>query len=174
MISSAVLARMRLYRSFCIVSVFIILGACSKSAEDDPVLAFRQGDYETAYLLWETLAHDGDVEAQNYLGMLYYLGLGVQKDYREAVKWYELAAKAGHPGAQRDLGLMYQSDRLGQRDFEMAYMWSFAAYQQGNPNAHSALDALAGHLSPNRVRVLKQQARQCIKNDIVDPEDDDY
>lgn len=104
---------MRLYQSFCIVSVCIILGACSKSAEDDPVLAFKQGDYETAYILWEPLAHDGDAEAQNYLGMLYYLGLGVQKDYHKAVKWYELAGKAGHPGAQRDLGLMYYSGRAG-------------------------------------------------------------
>src|SRR5690606_37686790 len=90
---------MGIFRTFGMTVVFIFVGACSESPENDPLRAFQKGDYETAYLLWLPLARDGDLEAQNYLGMLYYLGMGVQKDYHQAVKWYELAAKGGHPGA---------------------------------------------------------------------------
>jgi TPR repeat protein len=164
---------MRTVNYFNSVGIIIMLCVCSETPAD-PMQAYTQGDYATAYQLWKPLALAGDADAQNYIGMLYYLGLGTEKDYHEAARWYELAARAGHPGAQRDLGLMYESGRLGQRDFEMAYLWLFAAYQQGNPNASQVLDMLAGQLSPNRVRVLKQKARLYIKNDVVDPEDDDY
>ena len=150
-----------------------VLGACSKSS-DDPVAAFESGDYATALMLWKSGAAVGDTEAQYRLGILYYLGYGVQRDYREAYTWYKRAAESGHPGAQRELGLMYESGRLGQRNFEQAYMWLFAAYQQGNPNSAQVLRMISGQLSPNRVQALKYEARQYIKNDVVDPEDDDF
>jgi TPR repeat protein len=38
-------------------------------------------------------AEQGDAEAQNNLGLMYYEGEGVSQDYMEAAKWYRLAAE---------------------------------------------------------------------------------
>ena len=56
--------------------------ACSK--ETNPKKAFDNGDYTTSFKIWETYAKQGDDEAQNYIGIHYYLGLGVNKDYQKA------------------------------------------------------------------------------------------
>lgn len=138
------------------------------------MVAFEKGQYETALRLWRELADHGDPEAQNYLGIQYYLGLGVDRDYRLAQQWYELAATNGYANAQRNLGQLYESGKLGARDFEMAYIWLFAAYQQGNSHAGNTLATLVNKLSPNNKRLLKKKARQYILNDVADPEDDDY
>ncbi len=156
-----------------IILTLCLMCGCAEEP-DDPAQAFAEGDYRTAFVLWQPLAEKGDVEAQHRLGMMYYLGYAVQQSNMKAFEWYLRAARAGHPGAQRDLGLMYESGRLGTRDFEQAYLWLFAAYQQGNPNASQALHMIAGQLSPNRVQVLKNEARAYIRNDVIDPEDDDF
>lgn len=150
----------------------LILIGCNQ--EKDAINAFNDGDYETALVLWQQRAQDNDNVAQNYLGIHYHLGLGVDQNIRKAVEWYELAAKAGNPEAQRNLGSLYESGKLGKRDFEEAYVWLYAAYQQGNVHAAKTLETISGQLSPGRVRKLKQRAAPYIVNDIVDPENDDY
>ena len=47
-------------------------------------------------------AEEGDVEAQNKLGMIYYNGEGVPKDYTEAIKWYRKAAEQGYAKSQNN------------------------------------------------------------------------
>ena len=47
-------------------------------AFDFNAVGVENGDYETAYTLWMPLAESGDADAQNYMGILYYLGFGVQ------------------------------------------------------------------------------------------------
>lgn len=148
------------------------LTACSQ--EKDPIKAFNNGDYETAFMLWQHRVQHKDNIAQNYLGIHYHLGLGVEQNILKAVEWYELSAKAGNPDAQRNLGSLYESGRLGKRDFEEAYVWLYAAYQQGNKQAAKTLKTISGQLSPGRVRKLKQRAAPYIVNDIVDPENDDF
>ena len=46
-----------------------------------------------------TKAHDGDVEAQVNLGMLYMTGSGVPRDPQKAYGYYVMAAKKNHPEA---------------------------------------------------------------------------
>ena len=65
--------------------------------------AFDAGDYVTAYKLFKPRAEAGDVEAQNYLGVHYYLGLGVKRDLHKALQWYEKAALQGDPGCAAQL-----------------------------------------------------------------------
>lgn len=160
---------MRLLAALCFIC---ILYACK--ANDSPEQAFAAGDYGTAFNMWQERADAGETNACYRLGVLYYLGFGTEQNNHRAYQWFLRAARSGHPSAQRDLGLMYESGRAGKRDLENAYMWLYAAYQQGNRNAEPALQMLSGQLSPNRVRRLKQTVRPYIRNDIVDPEDDDY
>ena len=46
--------------------------------------AARRGDHARAYRELVPLARAGDVDAQYYLGGLYYKGEGVEQDYRKA------------------------------------------------------------------------------------------
>ncbi|GJM05608.1 MAG: hypothetical protein DHS20C09_16040 [marine bacterium B5-7] len=155
-----------------ILFLFVFLSACSD--ELDPLQTFNAGNYETSFTLWKELADRGDNTAQNYLGIQYYLGLGVERNIKQAFHWYETSAKAGNPEAQRNLGAMYESGVLGNRDFEKAYIWLYAAYKQGNSNAAKTLESISGQLSPGRVRKLKKLSIQYVLNDIVDPERDDF
>lgn len=156
-----------------ILPYIFILSACNNQPTDAKT-AFQNGDYQTSFAAFEKQAKLGDAESQNYLGIHYQLGFGVQQNIDHAKQWYERAAKTGYTDAQRNLGILYESGKLGERDFETAYIWLFAAYQQGNKKASITLKTLVNKLSPNNKRMLKKTAKQYIINDALDPEDDDF
>ena len=71
----------------------IILSVLVSSASADLSESFRaylNGDEKP---LKRLASEQGDVDAQFYLGEMYYYGQGVKKDSREAVKWYTKAAQ---------------------------------------------------------------------------------
>ena len=69
--------------------------------------AARRGDHATAFRELLPLADAGDVDAQYYLGGLYYKGEGVEQDYAKAVKWFGESADQGNAKAQTDLAQCY-------------------------------------------------------------------
>jgi TPR repeat protein len=147
-------------------SIFILTTLVSCTGHDDPKLAFEKGKYEIAYELWLPRAQDGDLEAQNYLGIQYALGLGVSKNYKEAVKWYEHAARAGYPDAQRNYGDMFQFGRGVPQDYYQAFIWYFAASQQGHETAKRLIESLTGNnkLTPNQQMHAKLEANKYIQD----------
>ncbi len=153
-------------RKFILIlfALTIILQVIGCKKETDPVKAFENGDYETAFTLWMPLAEKDDADAQNYLGIIYYLGFGVQKDYKKAVDWYERAAKSGHADAQRNYADMIHFGRGIQKSNKEAYKWYFAASQQGNKKATRQIGVLAasGNLSPNQQMYAKIEANEYI------------
>ena len=44
-------------------------------------------------------AEQGDAPAQTRLGLIYYIGEGVERDYAETVKWWRAAAAKGNADA---------------------------------------------------------------------------
>lgn len=147
--------------------VFLLVASLTLTgcgAEQDPKAAFDKGDYKTAFQLWQPLAQNGDPEAQNYLGILYYLGFGVSRDYLKSIEWYEKAAKAGHADAQRNFGDMLHFGRGTKRNNYEAYKWYFAAAQQGNDVANKQISVIAasGNLSPNQQMHAKIDANPFI------------
>ena len=134
---------------FLFVILFTQVTACTK--ETNPKKAFDNGDYKTSFSIWEKQAKQGDAEAQNYIGIHYYVGLGVDKNYQKALMWYEKAAKAGNLHAQRNTADMYNYARGVEKDIYLAFMWYFASYQQGNGRAKSQIDNIIalGQMSPN-------------------------
>ena len=117
--------------------------------------------------LWLPLAEQGDAEAQNYLGILYYLGFGVNRDYAKALQWYQKAAKSGNPDAQRNFGDMIHFGRGTSKDNYRAFKWYFAAAQQGNQGAQKQIEVLsaAGNLSPNQQMHAKIEANEYIADE---------
>ena len=57
------------------------------------------------------LAHQGNPQAQAYVGAAYSQGLGVAQSDTQAVEWWQKAAVQGIADAQYNLGWMYQNGR---------------------------------------------------------------
>ena len=54
-----------------------------------------QQNYMEAIKHFKRAARGGHTQAQHYLGLIHYKGLGVAKDNIEAYKWFDLAASNG-------------------------------------------------------------------------------
>ncbi len=78
------------------------LAAPAWAGLDEGVAAFDRGDYETALREFRPLAEQGNVDAQNALGWMYYIGGGVLQDYVQAHMWYNLAAAQGDKAAAKN------------------------------------------------------------------------
>jgi uncharacterized protein len=76
-------------------------------------------------------AEQGNAKAQNRMGVIYEIGLGINKDDIEAVKWYRLAAEQGYAEAQFNLGEMYEEGRGVTADKTMAKAWYEKACNNG-------------------------------------------
>lgn len=70
--------------------------------------AYEKGDYGVALKIWQPLAKLGDVQAQNKLGIMHDLGLGVPLNNEKAMKWFGRAAEMGFAEAKRRLALKYK------------------------------------------------------------------
>lgn len=147
--------------------LFLLMGGCTEK-ETDPAAAFKNKQYATAHKLWLPQAEQGDADAQNALGTIYYLGLGVERDYRKALKWFELAATQGHPRAQRNAGMMHEHGMGVPQDFFKAYVWLYAAHKQGNEAAQIYINSLVSKLTPNQ----QIKARRMAHEFIIDPVSD--
>lgn len=71
-------------------------------------LEYDRSNYKTSRAYWQSLADQGNKEAQNYLGEIYERGLGTEPDYEKAAKWYRRAADQGFAPAQINLGKLYE------------------------------------------------------------------
>ena len=102
---------------------------------EDSMAAYDRGDYATAVRLVRPLAEQGNAQAQNSLGAMYYNGKGVVKDFKEAVRWYRLAAAQGNISAQLNLASMYYEGEGVVENFVRAHMWLNIVAASGLPCA---------------------------------------
>ena len=118
-----------------------LLIGCELSNE--PYQAFDKGDYETAYAGFYKMAkEDENLEAINYLGVMYYLGYGRKRDVQAAHKWFEIAANKGFAGAQFNLGNIYANGEGVKQDPVKAYMWFYIANESGHEQAENRMSVL--------------------------------
>ncbi len=90
------------------------------------------GDIGVARELSE-VAEQGDLQAQNDLGVKYIQGKGVALDYEKAVKLFRMAAERGYAPAQKNLGQMYTTGTGVDQSHAQAVDWNRRAADQGNP-----------------------------------------
>ena len=129
---------------FYIVIIFIIfLSGCSQAS--DPKILFEQGKYEAAYKLWQPLAEQGDLYAQNYIGIHHYLGLGVSRDYKKAKQWFEKAAEAGFADAQYNIGMMYENGEYVEQSYIEAHKWFTAAIENGKKKKKKRIEEVKAY-----------------------------
>ena len=79
-----------------------------------PVIAFaelenardlmEEGKFKEAMQELLPAARSGNAEAEELIGIMYAMGLGVERDDIRAFEWYLRASLKGHPGAQSGIG----------------------------------------------------------------------
>jgi TPR repeat protein len=102
---------------------------------------YNSGNYALALKQLRPLATAGDADSQYLLGLMYYIGQGVEQDYQKAANWFKLAV--AHADARADcqylLGAMHYTGRGIPQDYKMAVTLFTKASQQGHAEAQHLL-----------------------------------
>lgn len=123
-----------------VVAVLLITAGMAIGADlQKGLVAYDNGDYETALAECLPLAEEGDAEAQFCVGQMYANGFGVMMDDAAALKWYGLAATAGHSKAQFQLGVMYANGWGVEMDDQQAAEYYRKAAEKGHSCAQRSL-----------------------------------
>jgi uncharacterized protein len=100
----------------------------------------------------QTQAAQGNAEAQNKLGKLYFLGQSVPQNNTTARKWFEKSAAQGNADAQNNLGFLYDK---AQGDYAKAREW----YEKAAAQRHAAAQSNLGWLYANGRGVQQNYVR---------------
>ncbi len=97
-------------------------------------------------------AKSGNADAEELIGIMYALGLGVERDDQRAFEWYLRSAMKGHPGAQSGVGWYYESGRgLPSPDVIRAYLWYTLSAIGGDPDAELSLEFLMTQMTLEQI-----------------------
>jgi len=69
------------------------------------------GNFGKALQQFQPLARSGNADAEELIGVMYAMGLGVARDDIRAFEWYLRASMKGHPGAQSGVAWYYEIGR---------------------------------------------------------------
>lgn len=101
----------------------------------------EEGNFVAAMAEFLPAAKSGNADAEELIGVMYAMGLGVERDDQRAFEWYLRSAMKGHPGAQSGIGWYYEIGRgMPQRDLVRAYMWYTLSAIGGDPDAAISLE----------------------------------
>ncbi len=147
----------------------LLFTGCGGKAEPEPqefVATDGEEDaFQTAVFAqqrdkWQALAEQGDAASQRQLGMMYYLGQGIDIDYAVAHEWMDKAADQGDSVAQMTLGVMSREGHGVPQNDVQAHMWFSISAQQGNRNAGIHLEELAPEMSAEEISEAQTLAEQ--------------
>jgi len=110
------------------------------------------GQYRAAYEeLWPA-ARSGNAEAEELIGVMYAMGLGVEQDDERAFEWYLRSAMKGHAGAQSGIGWYYETGRgMPSVDLVRAYMWYTLSAIGGDPDAAISLEEVTKKMNRQQI-----------------------
>src|SRR6056297_2438362 len=110
------------------------------------------GAFEAAMEAFEPLARSGNADAEELIGVMYALGLVVERDPERAFEWYLRSSLKGHPGAQSGLGWYYELG-LGMPapDLVRAYLWYGLSTIGGDPDAVLSLEEIQKRMTPEEI-----------------------
>ncbi len=126
-------------RKIFYVLIFIAAPALSEIEQARDFL--ETGQFNAAYnALWPA-ARSGNADAEELIGVMYAMGLGVERDDQRAFEWYLRSSMKGHPGAQSGVGWYYEVGRgMPAPDLVRAYMWYTLSAIGGDPDAAISLE----------------------------------
>ena len=127
-----------------------------------PVVAFaeleiardlmEEGKFKEAMQELLPAARSGNAEAEELIGVMYAMGLGVKRDDIRAFEWYLRASLKGHPGAQSGIGWYYEVGRgLPAPDLVRAYTWYVLSAIGGDPDAAISQEEVIKKMTPEEI-----------------------
>jgi hypothetical protein len=118
------------------------IAACEQAVTDrpgEPRMEFLLGhpyykakNYMQAMRHYQVAADGGYASAEDELGVLFVMGLGVVKDYQRAFDLFNRAALGGSPSGMGNLGSMYANGFFVKKDDAKALYWSEKSIEAGN------------------------------------------
>lgn len=114
--------------------------------------AMEAGRFADAMALLRPAARSGNADAEELIGVMYAMGLGVERDDARAFEWYLRSAMHGHPGAQSGVGWYYETGRgIEAPDLVRAYMWYVLSTIGGDPDAAISQEEVAKRMTPEQI-----------------------
>ncbi|WP_234417081.1 tetratricopeptide repeat protein [Loktanella sp. Alg231-35] len=131
-----------------ICAVLLCLTTPAQADMEEARDLMEAGEYGQARALFEVYARSGNAEAEELIGVMYALGLGVARDDTRAFDWYLRASLKGHAGAQSGLGWYYEVGRgIPAPDMVRAYLWYALSAIGGDPDALDSLELITPRLT---------------------------
>ncbi|WP_368187459.1 tetratricopeptide repeat protein [Aestuariibius sp. HNIBRBA575] len=134
--------------AFALAMIATPLAADIEDARD----LMEDGKFEEARAALDPFARSGNAEAEELIGVMYAMGLGVPRDDERAFDWYLRASLKGHPGAQSGIGWYYETGRgLPAPDMVRAYAWYALSTIGGDPDAAISLEEITPRLTAEEI-----------------------
>jgi len=112
----------------------------------------ESGDFGAAMAEFRPAARSGNADAEELIGVMYAMGLGVIRDDNRAFEWYLRASLKGHPGAQSGIGWYYEVGRgVAAVDLVRAYMWYTLSAIGGDPDAAISLEDVVKKMTQEQI-----------------------
>jgi len=116
----------------------------------------EQSKFEQAREMLLHAAQSGNADAEELIGVMYAMGLGVERDDERAFDWYLRSALKGHPGAQSGIGWYYEVGRgIPAPDLVRAYTWYVLSAIGGDPDAAVSQQEVIKKMKPEEVAKAK-------------------
>ena len=110
------------------------------------------GKFSEAMQALRPAARSGNADAEELIGVMYAMGLGVERDDVRAFEWYLRASMKGHPGAQSGVGWYYEVGRgMPKPDLVRAYMWYVLSAIGGDPDAAISQEEVVKKMTPEQI-----------------------
>jgi len=136
------------YWVLCIVFFSTFALADIEEARD----AMESNQFDKAMQMLRPAASAGNADAEELIGIMYAMGLGVTQDDRRAFEWYLRSAMKGHAGAQSGVGWYYEVGRgLPSIDLVRAYMWYTLSAIGGDPDALISQEEIIKKMNPQQI-----------------------
>jgi TPR repeat protein len=144
---------------FCISVVLLTLSTFTQADPTSGWAAFRQGNFQKAFLDCKEPAEKGVASCQALLGTLYKYGNGVSQDNSLSLKWLQSSADQGDPGGLEILGDTLVSGFNGvPRNTALAYELFMKSSRKGSNWADNQLGGMHRfgiHVTKNLAEALR-------------------
>ena len=112
----------------------------------------EEGKFKEAMEELLPAARSGNADAEELIGIMYAMGLGVERDDVRAFEWYLRSSMKGHPGAQSGVGWYYEIGRgLPAPDLVRAYTWYVLSAIGGDPDAAISQEEVIKKMTPEQI-----------------------
>ncbi|MEM8750415.1 MAG: tetratricopeptide repeat protein [Pseudomonadota bacterium] len=138
-------------RILCL-ALLVILTTPARAEIEGARQLMEAGKFKQALEQLHPAARSGNADAEELIGVMYAMGLGVERDDVRAFEWYLRASLKGHPGAQSGIGWYYEVGRgMPEPDLVRAYTWYVLSAIGGDPDAAISQEEVVKKMTPEQI-----------------------